>query len=51
MELQPLGIEDLKRMLGEKDIIIEQLTQAILRQEAGKAAREAAEKPAEEPAP
>ena len=29
MELKPLDINDLKRMLGEKDILIEQLTQAI----------------------
>lgn len=34
MELQPLDINDLKQMLGEKDILIEQLRQAASRLEA-----------------
>ena len=45
MELKPLDINDLKRMLGEKEIHIEQLTQAIYQLE-----QEPADKP-KEPAP
>lgn len=33
-QLKPVHTDDIKRMLGEKDILIEQLTQAILELEA-----------------
>lgn len=39
-ELKPLDVDDLKRMLGEKDILVEQLSQAIERLEAELAKKE-----------
>ena len=45
-ELKPLDIDDLKKMLGERDIIIEQFMRALTRLEASKnEAADAAKEP------